>query len=203
MEIGNKIKFHRSRLNISQEEFAEKIFVSRQTVSNWENDKTYPDINSLVMISKIFDVSLDELIKGDVEKMKVEVERKSFFENEVKEYKRISLLYSLFLGLIMVIPFPLFYFSNKFGEITYGYIFYTVIVVIGLYYAFKVDKLNSKYDVKTYREILAFTEGKELSNDEKLMEKGKRNYQKIVMVLFVVGVTLIIFFAFNFLFNYI
>ncbi|MBQ6700520.1 MAG: helix-turn-helix transcriptional regulator, partial [Oscillospiraceae bacterium] len=69
MEIGKQIKKYRSELSLSQEEFADKIFVTRQTVSNWENDKSYPDINSLVLMSNVFGVSLDNLIKGDVDEM--------------------------------------------------------------------------------------------------------------------------------------
>ena len=48
---------------------ADKIFVTRQTVSNWENDKSYPDINSLVLMAEVFGVSLDNLVKGDIEEM--------------------------------------------------------------------------------------------------------------------------------------
>ena len=47
MNIGNQIKKYREQLNISQEELADKIFVTRQTISNWENNKNYPDIKSL------------------------------------------------------------------------------------------------------------------------------------------------------------
>ena len=51
MEISKQIKKYRAQENLSQEELAEKIFVSRQTISNWENDKNYPDIKSLLLIS--------------------------------------------------------------------------------------------------------------------------------------------------------
>lgn len=50
-----------------QEDLAEKVFVTRQTISNWENAKNYPDINSLVLLSQLFGVSLDILVKGDLE----------------------------------------------------------------------------------------------------------------------------------------
>ena len=65
MEIGNQIKKYRNELGLSQEELADKIFVTRQTISNWENEKNYPDIRSLVMLSTLFDISLDNLVKGD------------------------------------------------------------------------------------------------------------------------------------------
>ena len=65
MELAKHIKAHRGRLGMSQEELAEKIFVSRQTISNWETDRTYPDVQSLLLLSNLFDVSIDSLIKGD------------------------------------------------------------------------------------------------------------------------------------------
>lgn len=55
---------------MSQEQLAEAIFVSRQTISNWETDRTYPDVQSLLLLSNLFEVSVDSLIKGDVEEMK-------------------------------------------------------------------------------------------------------------------------------------
>lgn len=48
MELGNRIKELRKAQNINQDELAEKLFVSRQTISNWENDKSYPDIQSVI-----------------------------------------------------------------------------------------------------------------------------------------------------------
>lgn len=69
MEIGRQIRKYRQELNMSQEELADHVFVTRQTVSNWENDKNYPDINSLLLLSSLFGISLDILVKGDMEKM--------------------------------------------------------------------------------------------------------------------------------------
>jgi len=64
MELANQIKARRKNLGWSQEVLAEKAFVSRQTVSNWENEKSYPDVHSLLLLSELFQISLDELIKG-------------------------------------------------------------------------------------------------------------------------------------------
>ena len=44
MELGNRIKKFREKINMSQEELADKVYASRQTISNWENDKTYPEL---------------------------------------------------------------------------------------------------------------------------------------------------------------
>ena len=67
MELGNQIKKYRSELQISQEQLADRIYVSRQTISNWENEKSYPDVNSLILLSEVFQTSIDKLIKGDIE----------------------------------------------------------------------------------------------------------------------------------------
>ena len=70
MELGTQIKKYRTAMAISQEDLAEKIYVSRQTISNWENNKSYPDVKSLLLLSATFNVTLDILIKGDLEEMK-------------------------------------------------------------------------------------------------------------------------------------
>lgn len=66
MEIGKKLKAARQEAGLTQEQAAERLFVSRQTISNWENEKTYPDITSVVRLSDLYSISLDELLKGDV-----------------------------------------------------------------------------------------------------------------------------------------
>ena len=65
MEIGKKLKSVRIQKGFTQEAVAEKIQVSRQTISNWENEKSYPDIMSVVNLSNLYEISLDELLKGD------------------------------------------------------------------------------------------------------------------------------------------
>ena len=59
MELGGQIKRYRIRLGLSQEELADRIFVTRQSVSNWENGRTYPDLQSLLRLSDLFGLSLD------------------------------------------------------------------------------------------------------------------------------------------------
>lgn len=66
MELARQLKAKREERGLSQDEVSKAIFVSRQTISNWENDKTYPDVQSLLLLSQLFDVSIDELVRGDV-----------------------------------------------------------------------------------------------------------------------------------------
>lgn len=69
LDIGSKIKAARIEKELTQEQVAELLGVSRQTISNWENEKSYPDIISVIKMSECYDVSLDYLLKGE-EKMK-------------------------------------------------------------------------------------------------------------------------------------
>ena len=65
MDIGSKIKKSRTDARITQEQAAEALGVSRQTVSNWENERSYPDIVSVLKMSDLYGVSLDYLLKGE------------------------------------------------------------------------------------------------------------------------------------------
>lgn len=65
MDIGQKLKDKRTQAGLTQEAVAEKIGVSRQTVSNWENNRSYPDIVSVLRLSDLYEVSLDEFLKED------------------------------------------------------------------------------------------------------------------------------------------
>lgn len=70
MEIGEQIKERRKQLGWTQKEIAEKINVSDKTVSSWETGRTYPELSLLVELSDLFNISMDELLKGDVEVVK-------------------------------------------------------------------------------------------------------------------------------------
>lgn len=65
MEIGSKLKNARNEKGITQEQAAELLDVSRQTISNWENNKSYPDIISVIKMSDTYSVSLDHLLKEE------------------------------------------------------------------------------------------------------------------------------------------
>lgn len=70
MDLGTKLKQARQSRNMTQEVLAERLGVSRQTVSNWENNRSYPDLASIIAISELYSLSLDILLKGDPEMMK-------------------------------------------------------------------------------------------------------------------------------------
>ncbi len=70
MTIGELLKEARLQAGMTQEKVAEAIGVSRQSISNWENDKTYPDVINVIALSELYQVSLDYLLKGSKDYMK-------------------------------------------------------------------------------------------------------------------------------------
>ncbi|MGM0216888.1 helix-turn-helix domain-containing protein [Enterococcus sp. AZ109] len=68
--VGDILKTRRKELNLTQQQVADKLHISRQTFSNWENEKSFPDIFMLIELSIFFELSLDYMIKGDEKLMK-------------------------------------------------------------------------------------------------------------------------------------
>ncbi|MEE1319399.1 MAG: helix-turn-helix transcriptional regulator [Ruminococcus sp.] len=184
MELSNQIKKYRMEANLSQAELAEKVFVSRQTISNWENDKSYPDIKSLVLLSEVFQISLDKLIKGDLEKMKKEIDKQEF-----AKFQKDSNIFTVLFVAALVLPIPLVIFLK-----VVGLILYLCLGGITMYYAFRLEKYKKKYDIQTYKEIVAFMDGKSLDDIEKAREEGKRPYQKILLSVGSAALVLVIAF---------
>lgn len=182
MELGKQIKKYRSELGISQEALAEKVYVSRQTISNWENDKNYPDINSLLRLSEVFHVSLDILMKGDKERMS-----KIIKQEDQKQFEKTSNIFSILMAATILSPIPLLHYLDNIGI---G--IWIVLVGITFYYAAEAEKQKKAFDIQTYKEIVAFTEGKTLDEIEKAREEGKRPYQKILLAIAAGVITLVV-----------
>lgn len=70
MEVGERLKLRRVELNLTQEYVAEVLGITRQTISNWENGRSYPDIERMIRLSDVYLLSLDELLKGDKKMVK-------------------------------------------------------------------------------------------------------------------------------------
>lgn len=123
MEIGKKLKNARIEAGLTQEKAAEKINVSRQTISNWENEKSYPDIISVIALSDLYSVSLDELLKGD-QKMAEHLEEST---NVVKSNKKLTgaillniILMILLIALNMLLPEGTYYLVIVFCVVIMG-----------------------------------------------------------------------------------
>lgn len=123
MEIGKKLKNARIEAGLTQEKAAEKIDVSRQTISNWENEKSYPDIISVIALSDLYSVSLDELLKGN-QKMAEHLEEST---NVVKSNKKLTgaillniILMILLIALNMLLPEGTYYLVIVFCVVIMG-----------------------------------------------------------------------------------
>lgn len=173
MELGKQIRMYRQNMQLSQEELADRVFVSRQTISNWENDKSYPDVNSLVLLSEVFHISLDKLIKGDIETM-----REVINKDDALRLSRYGSISGWLMVLCVILTAPMFILIGKWSIIPLAIIF-----SICMYYAHKAEKIKKANDIETYIEIVSFTEGKRLDEIQKQREIGKRPYQKFIMVI--------------------
>lgn len=182
IDIGSKIKALRLSKSMTQEQLAKALHVSAQAVSKWENGKSYPDIHSLLLLSALFDVSLDQLIKGDLETMKQEVNAA-----DVKAMNRDAIIYSVLLAATIILPVPLL----KWFDL-YGLIPELLLWGSAMYFALRLERIKKANNVQSYKEILAFSEGKRLDEIEQKVEAGKRPYQKVLLALLTAGITLLV-----------
>lgn len=116
MNVGEKLKLARVKQGLTQDELAERLHITRQTISNWENSKSYPDILQIIELSNLYSMNLDELLKNDEEMIK-HLEKST---NVVKSRKK--LYYLIFIGLYLVIWFSmlLWFWSGGADESTLG-----------------------------------------------------------------------------------
>ncbi|WP_311482680.1 helix-turn-helix domain-containing protein [uncultured Anaerococcus sp.] len=128
MKIGDKLKNARMGKKLTQEEVAEKLFVSRQSISNWENNKTYPDIGNVIALSDLYQISLDELLKGSDNFMKHLEESTDIVKSNKK------LIFIIVIALIAMIVMALFteFLPEKVFLIS---IFSLSVIVTGLVYS--------------------------------------------------------------------
>ena len=128
MKIGDRLKKARLDKNMTQEEVAEKIFVSRQSISNWENNKTYPDIGNVIALSDLYGISLDELLKGSDNFMKHLEESTDIVKSNKK------LIFFIILALLFMIVMAVFtsFLSEKVFLLA---IFGLAVILTGLIYS--------------------------------------------------------------------
>ena len=105
MQLGQAIAQIRKERGLTQEAFAKMYNVTRQTVSNWENEKSYPDLSTVVKISDEFNVSLDVLLKGDFRMVK----------DIDKKIKKQPFYIGIIIGLVIIVValFSFIYANDK------------------------------------------------------------------------------------------
>lgn len=111
MDIGSTIRTIRTNHGLSQDQMAELFHVTRQTVSNWENNRHYPDLSTLIKISEEFGLSLDEIVKSD-EAFVAEVDNNKKQLSKLQRIVKIVIMISFAIILAMSGLFILFYYAN-------------------------------------------------------------------------------------------
>lgn len=171
MNFSKQLKKYRELHGFSQEILAEKIYVTRQTISKWENDKSYPDIHNLLALSILFDITLDELVKGDMEIMK------NVVGNENLEKNTKGMLIFIILLLVIGVPFAVVYDGIK------ALIPFLIFSIGLMYYAIRVEKAKKKHNIKTFREIIAFSEGDTTLEEIQKARSTKDNIKEKILVV--------------------
>ncbi len=137
MEIEKKLKDARANAGLTQEQVAEKIMVSRQTISNWENGKSLPDIISIMNLSDLYQISIDELLKGD-KRMKEKLEKDV---NVAKGNKRLILTTAIIFIVVAIIYLTSIFVGGAFYDFCAGAIQW---VVLGIGVAFAMAYMSQK-----------------------------------------------------------
>lgn len=169
MEIGARIKEHRTAAGMSQDDLAARVYVSRQTISSWENNKTYPDVQSLLLLSEIFDATVDSLIKGDVETMNATIERDSTIMKRLS-YVMLGFLL-LMIACLVWICVQVFAWDWALEQTVPTFVLALVLWGIAMFAAAWLDRIKRNHDLITYHEILSFWNGEQVDRGT---ERGRR-----------------------------
>lgn len=169
MEIGRRIKEHRARLGLSQDELASRVYVSRQTISSWENSKTYPDVQSLLILSEVFDASVDSLIKGDVDTMTKTIEK------DARTFTRLGYVMVVFLLLMLAalvwLTMQLVAWDWPVAQTVPTVLLALVLWGIAMAASVWAERIKKDHDLMTYQEVVAFMSGEDVDRDT---ERGRR-----------------------------
>lgn len=188
MELGKTIRRLRTEKDWSQETLAEKAYVSRQTVSNWETEKSYPDVHSLLILSDLFGVTLDDLIKGDVEIMKNTVQNEDAKTLKGLQWLGLAGMLALLFGVTALVEY-----GGEIGRLL-GCVLAGVLAVVVFLTFHRMEQIKTQNDIQTYREVLAFLHGETLDDIEKQQELQKRSARRklYIAVIAVSGAELVL-----------
>jgi len=100
MIFGEKLKAERTKKGWTQDELAEKLFVSRQSVSKWENGVNYPNIEIIIKLSDLFGITIDELLRSDEQLTKQVIQ-----DSKQLAYPRLKFLFDVFIlvGIVLLV----------------------------------------------------------------------------------------------------
>ncbi len=163
MEIVGRIRELRAVHGMSQDDLAARVYVSRQTISSWENNKTYPDVQSLLMLSEIFGATVDSLIKGDMETMNETIDR------DAATLRRLGGTMTAFFVLMLVallwMVVQLNVWDWPLAQAVPTFVLALMLWGIAMFAATWADRIKREHDLVTYQEIVAFWNGEPVDRD--------------------------------------
>lgn len=189
MNLSKQIKKYRERDGYSQEYLAEKLYVSRQSISNWENDKSLPDIHNLLMMCELFNVTLDDLVKGTIPFVPVVPDIKA--QRSLNLWTYVMLI---FMTLAAILMGPLVVYWNWTWGVTVA-----IILGIGFYASMKIEDLKKVHKMDNYDRIVAFMNGKDPS--EVQTTKARNTMTNALSIISVIGILSLIIFLSVYLAN--
>lgn len=182
MSLGQNLQFLRKRDNITQEQLAEILEVSRQSVSKWESDTTYPEMDKLLQLSNLFHCSLDDLVQKDISTQYTE--DKCNYDGFMNQFsKRITTGVGLILSGVTLMLFLSEVLPSKQGfdmEALSGIVFFLFVATAVA--IFIVSGLQMSYFEKKYPYIENF-----------YTDEEKETFHKKLIIFITTGVVLIIF----------
>ena len=175
MEVAEQIRAHRERAGLSQEALAREIFVSRQTVSNWETGKTYPDVQSLLLLSNLFNASIDDLVKGDLATMEKNTEQARATIKIASGIAWALIAFGILSAALLI---------HEGVEIRFPVYFLVFIPFAAAQAASYVsDRVKAEYDLETMAELEAFFRGADPAEIDRSRRMDKRLSIALKLVL--------------------
>ena len=154
MNFNEKLISLRKSKGLSQEELGAELNVSRQTISSWENERSYPDVHNLIMLCDIYSVSLDDLMKGDIETMKKEVANTTLNKSPQDAIQLIQSGLVMIIGLLIAVTGLIITLNG--GSTLWGYGLMMIGAALACFFAFYADYLKRKNKIQTYKELSDF-----------------------------------------------
>lgn len=184
MELPGQLKANRKRLGMSQEYVAHAIYVSRQTMSSLESGKTYPDVQSLLLLSQLFGVSIDELAKGDVVSMKAVVSKDAVEMERMSVGSAVLILMgaACMVGLHAVWRDPSLIPLMSWGSVA-GIACMAALSVASLALSVRIEAIKKSHNLVTYREISAFMDGEDVPENDEALSRRRPFFSSAVKVI--------------------
>lgn len=167
MELARRIKEHRARLGMSQADLARALFVTRQTISNWETSRTYPDAQSLLLMSGLFGVSVDSLLKDDSQEMR---EALAAGSRKMNRLGAVMAAFGLACAAWVVVGIALDW-DTALIAVPAAALFAPAMCA-----AFLVDKMRHDNQLFAYQSVLAFLAGEDPDVSNRYNQRAREHW---------------------------